>query len=370
MDELYIGIMSGTSLNGADAVLLGFADKQMKLLQTHTESFPENLYDALQQLITTQQTSLSQLGDIDHDLAVIYSLAVKKLIHNAGVSATQVRAIGCHGQTVYHHPDGPRRNSLQLGDPSFIAEATGINVVADLRRRDMAAAGQGAPMVPGFHAAAFRSAGNDRVILNIGGIANITILPSDHNRPVTGFDTGPGNTLLDQWARRDQYVAYDKNGEWAAGGRVIGPLLDKLLTDAYFGRNPPKSTGREYFNLPWLEQHVGHNRYLARDIQATLLELTCQSIVHATKEHARHTIEVYVCGGGAHNQQMMQRLSQLMSPATVQTTSVLGIEPDWVEAAAFAWLARQTMHKQAGNLMSVTGAKRPVILGGIYQSDG
>ncbi len=368
MDELYIGIMSGTSLNGADAVLLGFDENQIKLLHHHSEPFPESLFDALQKLITTQQTSLPQLGEIDHQLALVYSLAVKKLLHTAGINTSQVQAIGCHGQTIYHQPEGPKRNSLQLGDPSFLAETSGISVVADLRRRDMAAGGQGAPMVPAFHAAAFRNTSTDRVILNIGGIANITILPSDNDQPVTGFDTGPGNTLLDQWARREQQVAYDNNGEWAASGQLIDALLEKCLADPYFTKAPPKSTGRELFNLPWLEQQLGQNNYSPQDIQATLLELTCQSIVLAIKQYAPNTTEIFVCGGGAHNLQLTQRLSQLLSQATVQTTAILGIEPDWVEAAAFAWLARQTVHKQTGNLMSVTGARHPVILGGIYQA--
>jgi anhydro-N-acetylmuramic acid kinase len=369
MDEFYIGLMSGTSLNGVDAVLLGLGHKQIKVIQTHSEPFPDELYASLQQLITTQQTSLSQLGDIDHQLAVIYSLAVKKLLHAAGIVASQIHAIGCHGQTIYHQPDGIHRNSLQLGDPSFVAETTGICVVADLRRRDMAAGGQGAPMVPAFHAAAFRSAESHRVIINIGGIANITILPRDSNASITGFDTGPGNTLLDQWARRQRDVTYDKNGEWAATGKVINTLLERLLADPYFAKVAPKSTGREYFNLAWLEQYMTTGHYATQDIQATLLELTCQSVAQAIKKYALDAKEVFVCGGGAHNLRILQRLSQLLKPATIETTAALGIQPDWVEAAAFAWLARQTMHKQPGNLISVTGAKRPVILGGIYQAE-
>lgn len=369
MDELYIGLMSGTSLNGVDAVLLALDNKQLKLIQTHSEPFPADLYAALQQLIITQQTSLAQLGTIDHQLAVIYSTAVKKLLHTVGIAAAKIRAIGCHGQTIYHQPDGAERNSLQLGDPSFIAETTGISVVADLRRRDMAAGGQGAPMVPAFHAAAFRSAESDRVILNIGGIANITILPRDSNSPITGFDTGPGNTLLDQWTQRQRDLAFDQNGEWSATGNVIGSLLERLLADPYFAKAPPKSTGREYFNLSWLEQHIVASEYPVQDVQATLLELTCQSIAHAINEYAKDATEVFVCGGGAHNPRILQRLSQLLMPASVSTTTTLGVQPDWVEAAAFAWLAKQTMHKQPGNLMSVTGAKRPVILGGIYQAE-
>jgi anhydro-N-acetylmuramic acid kinase len=370
MDELYVGLMSGTSLNGTDAVLLSLADKQIKLIQSHSEPFPEPLYKSLQQLITTQQISLSELADIDHQLAVVYSLAVKKLLQKAGVSAALIQAIGCHGQTIYHQPDGTHRNSLQLGDPNFIAETTGITVVADLRRRDMAAGGQGAPMVPAFHAAAFRSSESNRVILNIGGIANITILPRDTNFPVTGFDTGPGNTLLDQWILRERNLAFDQNGKWAASGTVNGKLLEKLLAEPYLAKAPPKSTGRELFNLSWLEQHITTGHFLSEDIQATLLEFTCQSIAVAINKHAMDTAEVFVCGGGAYNLQILQRLSELLSPISVQTTMTLGIDPNWVEAAAFAWLARQTTHKQTGNLMSVTGARRAVVLGGIYPGEG
>lgn len=366
MEELYIGIMSGTSLNGADAVLLGFSGDKISLLQTHSEPFPATLFDALQSLITTQHTSLSQLAEIDHELAVIYSLAVKKLLNQTEFTASRIKAIGCHGQTVYHQPEGPHRNSLQLGDPGFIAETTGINVVSDLRRRDMAAGGQGAPMVPAFHAAVFRSKQIDRVILNIGGIANVTILASDDDKPVIGFDTGPGNTLMDLWARQHKEIAYDHNGDWAASGKVIDTLLQTLLTEPYFGKPIPKSTGRELFNLSWLQTMTGNNNYAAEDVQATLLELTCRCIDLAIQQHAANTREVYVCGGGAHNKHMMQRLTELLAPRQVDTTATLGIEPDWVEAAAFAWLARQTMHQQAGNLMSVTGAGRQVILGGIY----
>lgn len=365
MDELYIGLMSGTSLNGVDAVVLAFSNATPRLLHSHSEAFPASLYTDLQQLVTTQQTSLSKFAAIDHQLAVVYSLAVKKLLHNANLLPTQIHAIGCHGQTVYHQPDGEHRNTLQLGDPSFIAEATGIRVVADFRRRDMAAGGQGAPLVPAFHAASFRVPTQHRVILNIGGIANITILPAIDTGEVTGFDTGPGNTLLDQWAGRHRNQAYDRNGEWAGTGKVNESLLQTLLNDRYFTRMPPKSTGREYFNLDWLETHL-NPAYRAEDVQASLLELTCQSIARDILRYASKTTEVFVCGGGAHNSVLMKRLAQILDPIRVETTAVLGIDVEWVEAAAFAWLARQSMHQQAGNLPGVTGATHPVVLGGIF----
>ncbi|MBI1423191.1 MAG: anhydro-N-acetylmuramic acid kinase [Gammaproteobacteria bacterium] len=369
MDELYVGLMSGTSLNGVDAVLVALGGDRISLQHHHSEPFPQVLYESLQQLITTQQTSLSQLADIDHQLAVVYSLAVNKLLEDAGIPATTIKAIGCHGQTIYHQPEGAHRNSLQLGDASYIAEITGIPVIADLRRRDMAAGGQGAPMVPAFHAAAFRSTQCDRVIANIGGIANITILPRDTRSPVTGFDTGPGNTLSDQWIRQQRHTPFDTNGDWAASGQIIQPVLNKLLADPYFDKAPPKSTGREYFNLPWLEQHVETAAYAPEDMQATLAELTSQTIATAIQQYATEATEIFVCGGGAHNAHIMLRLSQLLTTASVQSTRTLGVEPDWVEAAAFAWLAKQTLHKQAGNLPSVTGAKRSVILGGVYQTE-
>lgn len=365
MDELYIGLMSGTSLNGVDAVVLAFEKDTPRLLHTHSENFPDALYTDLQQLITAQQAHLSQLAVIDHQLAVVYSLAVKKLLHKANLLPAQIQAVGCHGQTVYHQPEGEQRNTLQLGDPSFIAETTGISVIADFRRRDMAAGGQGAPMVPAFHAACFRHPERNRVILNIGGIANITILPAAAAGEIIGFDTGPGNTLLDQWARRHRNASYDRNGEWAGSGQVNEDLLKSLLDDAYYARTPPKSTGREYFNLAWLDARLT-GTYRPEDVQATLVELTAQTIAHDIVQHAGSTSEVFVCGGGAHNPVLMQRLAQLLEPIQVGITAALGIDVDWVEAAAFAWLARQSLHQQPGNLPSVTGATHPVVLGGIF----
>jgi len=366
MDELYIGLMSGTSLNGIDAVLLGMDAQSTKLLHTHSEAFPPQLHDDLQQLIKTQQTSLQRLAGIDHQLAVLYSLTVKKLLHESGINAGLIRAIGCHGQTIYHQPEGEHPNSLQLGDPSFIAEATGITVIADLRRRDIAAGGQGAPLVPAFHAAMFHSTEAYRVIVNIGGIANITLLPPAADTAVSGFDTGPGNTLMDLWIQQQRQQEFDFNGEWAAGGAVRDTLLHRMLAEEYFQRKPPKSSGRELFNLHWLNHMLGTNSYPPQDVQATLLELTCRSITDAILKYAPDVQEVYVCGGGARNKRLLQSLSELLDKCRVSTTAELGVEPEWVEAAAFAWLARQTLNGLAGNLTSVTGAARSVVLGGIF----
>lgn len=368
MDEFYIGIMSGTSINGADAVLINFADNSINLAGHHAEPFPPELYAGLQDIIARQQANLAQLADLDQQLAIVYTLAVKKLLQQANIAANRIRAIGCHGQTVFHQPEGKYRNTLQIGDPNFIAEHTGISVVADFRRRDMAAGGQGAPLVPAFHHAMFRSSAVDRVIVNIGGIANITVLPADPECEVRGFDTGPGNTLMDLWMQEKRRQTFDSNGAWAASGRVDTALLNTLLADEYFARDIPKSTGREYFNLDWLGSKVQLDRFRAEDVQATLLELSCASITQAIGVHALAAKEVYVCGGGAQNSHLMQRLQQFLAPRSLQTTAVLGLETDAVEATAFAWLARQTINGKHGNLTAVTGARHPVILGAIYQS--
>lgn len=366
MAERYIGLMSGTSLNGVDAVLLEFDQNHLHLVGTLSEAFPDDLYQALQQLVTEQRVSLAALSRIEHRLALAYTDAVQQLLAAAGMTASQITAIGCHGQTIYHDPDSEQRNSIQLGDPSYLAEHTGITVVADFRRRDMAAGGQGAPMVPAFHAALFRSSEKARVVVNLGGIANITVLPRDPGLPVIGFDTGPGNTLLDQWIQQHQHRSYDKAGEWAAGGQIVDSVLHTLQADPYFAKLPPKSTGREYFNLAWLHKLVKTDQYRAQDIQATLTELTCQSVAQAIRQYASDTQEVFVCGGGAHNIFLMQRLASSLHPIQVQSTQVAGLHPEWVEAAAFAWLAKQTLHNKPGNLTSVTGARHPVILGGVY----
>jgi len=368
MDEFYIGIMSGTSVNGADAVLVNFAGNKVKLLGHHAEPFPEELYAGLQDVITRQQVNLPQLADLDQQLAIVYTLVVEKLLQQVEIAANRISAIGCHGQTIFHQPDGKYRNTLQIGDPNFITEHTGITVVADFRRRDMAAGGQGAPLVPAFHNAMFRSAEVERVILNIGGIANITVLAANPDSTVLGFDTGPGNTLMDLWVQEKQHLAFDTDGAWAASGKVDAALLNTLLADEYFARSIPKSTGREYFNLAWLQGQTRLDRFRAEDVQATLLELSCVSIAQAIGKHAPAAREVYVCGGGARNSHLMQRLQRLLAPRSVQTTAALGLEADAVEATAFAWLARQTLNGRHGNLTGVTGARHPVILGAVYQN--
>jgi len=365
----YIGLMSGTSADGIDAVLVSFPAKgPPRIKQKLDRPYPDDLRQKISALSKPGNNEIERMGALDHELAIAFSDCVGDLLNKSGIHAREVGAIGSHGQTLRHHPDGATPFSLQIGNASLIAELTGITTVADFRARDIAAGGQGAPLVPVFHNAVFRSATDDRVIVNIGGIANISYLPADDNEPVTGFDTGPGNTLLDLWVQKHHGSAYDEHGDWARTGKIATTLLASLLTDRYFEKLPPKSTGKELFNLLWLEQHIGglETTPTAADVQATLVALTAVSITNAIKAHASGCKQVYVCGGGSHNTMLMESLEGQMAPVKVATTTALGIDADWVEALAFAWLAKQTIDGKAGNLPSVTGARHAVILGGIY----
>jgi len=370
MTRYYIGLISGTSMDGIDAALLDF-NPQPRLLAHHSHPLPDAIRQQLYKLQTPGQDELTTAMRLDVELGRLFAAAANALLKKAGLSATQVAAIGSHGQTLRHYPDGATPSTLQIGDPNLIAELTGITTVADLRRRDMAAGGQGAPLVPAFHAGVFRQTGSNRAILNIGGIANLTLLPAGAAAPVTGFDTGPGNGLMDAWIEQHHGQAYDRDGEWAASGHVHPGLLERLLHDPYFDRTPPKSTGREYFNLAWLQPRLEPFADLApRDVQATLCELSARSIAEALQESLGSVDEVLICGGGVHNRTLRQRLEELLTPARVTSTAGAGLDPDWVEAAAFAWLARQTLNGEPGNLPSVTGASHPVVLGGIYPGKG
>jgi anhydro-N-acetylmuramic acid kinase len=366
--DYYVGLMSGTSMDGIDAVLVGIDTREIQLLEGISHPWPEPLEKRLRNLVARKSCSLHEYGELDHLCALQFVQATLALLEAADMPASRIRAIGSHGQTLYHQPRLPAPFSMQIGDPSILAENTGISVVADFRRRDIAAGGQGAPLVPAFHQAIFHTPGRNRVILNIGGIANVTILPAS-GKPVTGFDTGPGNCLMDQWCQRRRGLPYDHAGEWAARGKIHPPLLETLLSDGYFHLPPPRSTGTEYFNQEWLERRLQQHPGLKdSDIQATLMALTASAIGRAIRDWAADTEEVLVCGGGAHNQALMKTLSQTLSPLAIAPTDSVagGIHPDWVEAAAFAWLAKQTLEGVPGNLPSVTGARHPVVLGGIY----
>lgn len=368
--NLYIGLMSGTSMDGLDAILLDLDADQCQTVATHYTPYPADIRNTLSALVDNrEQVNLGELGELDVRLGHFYADAVLKLLGKTTLAPSSIKAIGSHGQTILHNPPGTSAgnfpHTLQIGDPNIIAYKTQITTIADFRRRDIAAGGQGAPLVPAFHAAFFQNSAENRVVLNIGGIANITVLPVDGS--VSGFDTGPGNTLLDQWAKRYLDIEYDAGGRMAAKGKSIAVLLDQVAGDGYFQIPPPKSTGREYFNLAWLEDYLTNfAQYSPMDVLATLIELTAGSIVRAIRNYAPETRRVYICGGGIHNSTLVNRLGYLLQEITLESTAYAGLDPDYVEAAAFAWLAKQTLEGKPGNVPSVTGARNPVVLGGIY----
>ncbi len=365
MADLYIGLISGTSMDGIDAVVASFSEGSTELRASLSHPYPEQIKSDLAYAVANPaDCSVDEIGSLDSLVGECFRDAAQAVIRDAGVSAADIAAIGSHGQTIRHQPDAERPFSIQIGDPSTIAQGTGITTVADFRRADIAAGGQGAPLVPPFHRWLFGRGDENRVVLNIGGIANVTILGSG-DAAVTGFDTGPGNTLLDRWTAMHRQEPFDRNGEWAAGGQVIEELLETLLSYDYFERQPPKSTGLEEFNLDWLTTR-GALDHDARDVQATLCELTAQSVADDIKRYAPQTEELFVCGGGAHNEDLLRRLGRKLPATTVDTTAAAGLHPDWVEAAAFAWLAMRRVKNQPGNLPSVTGASRNCVLGAIH----
>lgn len=366
--SLYIGIMSGTSLDGIDLALLDFTNKQPHMVATQFSPMPDSLRHTLNKLMQGQ-TNLQQLGEIEQQLSYCYIEQIQHLLQTTKLKPQQICAIGCHGQTVWHSPQGKYPFTMQLVDGNLIVAKTGITTITDFRRKDMAYGGQGAPLVPAFHQAIFSQPNAFTVVLNIGGISNITLLPP--NGTVAGFDTGPGNTLLDNWIQQHQGQRFDKNGEWAAQGRINDTLLKACLSENYFQLLPPKSTGRELFNLTWLQQKLASLPPISPvDVQATLVELTAQSIAQQLPQITEsQPYQLLVCGGGAKNQLLMQRLQYLLPQWQILTTNAKGIDIDFVEAAAFAWLAYQTMHHQPGNLPAVTGASQPAILGAIHLAD-
>ena len=374
--EYYIGLMTGTSMDGIDAALVEFSDadksNQIRIVTTHSHAIPKTLRTALLDLSLPGRDTIDQMGSADAQLGELLAEAVNSLLLKASMASTQITAIGSHGQTIRHRPPGASSESplpftLQIGDPNRIAAHTGISTVADFRRRDIALGGHGAPLVPAFHQAAFHDAEHHRVIVNIGGISNITCLPAQGT--VSGFDTGPGNGLLDAWINRHRRLAYDNGGQWAASHAPHPGLLAHLKQHEFFNQPPPKSTGREDFNLDWLDRQLKNFAAIdAGSVQATLLALTTESIAEAIEKTSTLATEIYICGGGALNTALMDALKTLLAPAKFASTSALGIDPEWVEAAAFAWLARQTLAGLPGSLTEVTGATKAEILGAIYPS--
>jgi anhydro-N-acetylmuramic acid kinase len=367
MPALFVGIMSGTSLDGIDIALTSIeAPRNIRLLGARCVPFPLELRNALLNLCQPGHDEVRRSALAGQDWARLAADGVNALLEELGVTAGQITAIGSHGQTIRHHPE--QGFSVQIGAPSLLAEMTGVTVVADFRSRDLAAGGEGAPLVPAFHHWLLSHPDVHRVLVNIGGFANLTLLRP--NEPVTGFDSGPGNVLMDEWITRHLGLPYDQEGRWAGEGKVDDALLSAMLADPYFRRGAPKSTGREYFNATWLGQQLeSQPRPPAPvDVQATLLELTARSIAEAARATAHGCDELYICGGGAHNRVLMSRLQSLLEPLPVSSTQALGVDPDWMEAMAFAWLAWRRLTDQPGNLPAVTGARGERVLGAVYSA--
>jgi len=360
MNELFIGLMSGTSLDGMDAVLVNFGKtpQDIKIMGHSYVPYEDAIKEALLRLHSPNTNELEESLIIGNTISKKAYEAIDDLLKKTSITSKDIKAIGFHGQTVRHQPQ--KGFTLQIGNPALLAELSNINVIADFRSRDVAASGQGAPLVPAFHDEIFSHPTTYRAILNIGGIANVTLL--NPKTSVSGFDTGPGNLLLDQWSKTHLHKAFDENGAWAKEGKLIKTLLDAFFEDSYFEKTAPKSTGRDYFNEAWLNKHL-QKSYATQDIQRTLLELTASSIAKAIDSNIS---EIYLCGGGALNSFLVERLKTLMPKTHIQLTDVLGIPTQYVEAAAFAWLAKQTLFLKPGNIPEVTGAKGLRILGALY----
>lgn len=358
--NFYIGLMSGTSMDSVDAALVEIKKNKIKLIETHSSPLDETLRDELMKLCSPGENGINRMGEADVKMGLLFSDSVKALLKKSNLTAKDIVSIGSHGQTIRHMPNATHPFTLQIGDPNLIAAKTGITTVGDFRRRDIALGGQGAPLAPAFHQFLFQRFDKPQCILNIGGFANVTLInPSE---PLLGFDTGPGNSLIDAWIKESLNLPFDNNGEWAQVGTVNAPLLLRMLDDPYFSQPIPKSTGREYFNLNWVKQLI-NEPIVPKDLQATLTELTARSIAkHIDPDTIEH---LWVCGGGHKNRYLMDRL-QALCPLNMLSTAAIGIPPDWMEACAFAWLAHQTIHRQAGNIPSVTGAEDESLLGAIY----
>ena len=360
---LYLGLISGTSADGIDAALVRFAPK-LEVIAARTSPYPDALRARIVALARNDAAiTLDELGHLDVEIGACFADAALALLREANLAPRAITALGSHGQTVCHRLAGPHPFTLQLGDPSVIAERACIVTVADFRRADVAAGGQGAPLLPALHAAVLADSAIPRAILNLGGIANLTLLVP--GKPVLGFDTGPANCLMDAWSLRVRGMPRDGGGEWARGGRNDEVLLQRLLDDAYFALPPPKSTGREVFNLDWLDARLSQG-LAHEDVQATLLQLSARSIATALRDNAPEIREVYACGGGVHNGALMDALRAQLPGVKLDTTAALGLDPDFVEAVGFAWLARARLENVAGSLPSVTGARGARVLGAVY----
>ncbi|ROL92388.1 anhydro-N-acetylmuramic acid kinase [Pseudomonas chlororaphis] len=359
---LYIGVMSGTSLDGLDIALIE-QTPAIRLIATHYIPMPESLRAELLGLCASGPDEIARSAIAQQNWVKLAAQGIHSLLAQQQLKPADIRAIGSHGQTIRHEPT--RGFTVQIGNPALLTELTGITVVSDFRSRDVAAGGQGAPLVPAFHEALFDQSCGKRAVLNVGGFSNLSLIESD--KPVAGFDCGPGNVLLDAWINAQRGENYDRDGQWAASGQVEPLLLNALLSDPFFATQGPKSTGREVFNLEWLQEHLARLPALPpENVQATLLELTALTIVESLQAAQTDTQELLVCGGGAHNSALMNRLSSLLPNTAVSSTATHGVDPDWVEAMAFAWLAHCCLEGIAANRPSVTGARGLRVLGAIY----
>ena len=366
-DELFIGMLSGTSRDGVDAALVNISHDSMKLLHAMCTPYPTAIKMTLDQLLETGRPPDSDVASLlDENLGRFFARTAQDLVREAGLEMRDIRAIGSHGQTVWHAPEGDPPVTIQLGKPELIARGTKTTVVADFRSADVQAGGQGAPLAPLLHQQLFCDDKEDRAILNLGGIANLTLLPANRDGGVTGHDCGPGNCLMDAWTRRHLQKDYDENGRWASKGQVNKKLLQSLLADPYFSLPPPKSTGLEYFNMSWLENLVGDSSLAEVDIQTTLTELTALSMAFSLRESGQPT-RVLVCGGGVHNAFLMRRIAAALPDVIVESTARHGADPDWVEGLLFAWLARERLEGRIQNTAPITGASHPVSLGDIFE---
>ncbi|MFQ1049277.1 anhydro-N-acetylmuramic acid kinase [Avibacterium paragallinarum] len=371
--QYYLGVMSGTSLDGVDLALMDFSLQPAQLVATDFVPMPQNLRENFTALIHSGQGTLQQIGELDQQLGLLYADSINQFLAKHSLSSTQIQAVGCHGQTIWHAPQGQFPFTWQIGDANVIAAKTGITTIADFRRKDMAYGGQGAPLVPAFHQGIFADPTRITVVLNIGGISNISVLVP--NQPVIGYDTGVGNALMDSWITKHQGKPYDKNGEWAKTGQSNAALLQALLADPYFSLPAPKSTGRERFNLAWLEKILAKQTALfplaPQDVQATLAEFTAQCSARELAGFAQSDLPrlLLICGGGAKNLVIMAHLQRLLPEWQLATTTDYGLDADYLEAAAFAWLAYRRIENLPSNEPNVTGAGRAVSLGVIYPKD-
>lgn len=361
-------------MDGVDAVLVDISENSLTTIACESISYPPSLLSDLHQLCSPSENELHIAASADVQLAHVYHQAIEQLLQKEKLSVQEIVAVGSHGQTIRHAPPGSKVSdipyTLQIGCPHTLATLCNIDIVADFRRKDLALGGQGAPLVPLFHQHMFGANDQTRTIVNIGGIANISVL-SPHETPY-GFDTGPGNTLLDAWTKKQLGKAYDNNGQWAATGKINQSLLKILLNDPYFVAPYPKSTGREHFHLQWLTHAINqlpsHSAIAPEDVQATLLALTARTIFQAISK-IEQVGEVYICGGGAFNHHLVQSIQDLLKPIPVLTTQALDIDPQMVEGAAFAWFAHANIQRLPGNLTEVTGAKRQAVLGAFIPKD-